>query len=166
MMPSPMTFSHGEVPPCILRDITNIPASHSLHIPTASSGSYFLQQFGASHPLGIGQSSLSQLGSSHAAELRSVSLASLQQPASSTFMRAAEHFAPLQTAPTVTVGSRFLTDAHSTSITTAPVQQIQLLLTIQYIQLTQLSLTQHPHFQCTIQLSARTSHQTRKLHQQ
>ena len=36
-------------------------------------------------------------------------------------MRAAEHFAPLQTATTVTVGSRFLTDAHSTSITTAPV---------------------------------------------
>jgi len=61
------------------------------------------------------------MGSSHAAELQSVSLASLQQPASSTFMRASEHFAPLQTAPTVTVGSRFLTDEHSTSITTAPV---------------------------------------------
>ena len=61
-MPSPMTFSHGEVPPCILRDITNFPASHStsLHLPIASSGSHFLQQFGASHPLGIGQSSLSQ----------------------------------------------------------------------------------------------------------
>ena len=122
-MPSPMTFSHGEVPPCILRDITNIPASHStsLHIPIASSGSHFLRQFGASHPLGIGQSSLSPLGSSHAAELQSISLASLQQPASSTFMRASEHFAPLQTAPTVTVGSGFLTDAHSTSITTTPV---------------------------------------------
>ena len=36
-------------------------------------------------------------------------------------MRAAEQFAPLQTVPTVTVGSRFLTDAHSTTITTAPV---------------------------------------------
>ena len=123
MMPSPMTFSHGDVPPCILRDITNIPASHStsLHITIASSGSHFLQQVGASHPLGIGQSSLSQMGSSHAAELQSVSLASLLQPASNTFMRASEHFAPLQTAPTVTVGSRFLTDAHSTTITTAPI---------------------------------------------
>jgi len=57
------------------------------------------------------------MGSSHAAELRNVSLASLQQPASSTLMRAAEHFAP----STVTVGSRFLTDAHSTSVITAPV---------------------------------------------
>ena len=114
-----MTFNHGEVPPCILRDITNIPASHttSLNRPINSSDSHFLQQFGASHPLGIGQSSLSQMGSSHAAELRNVSLASLQQPASSTLMRAAEHFAP----STVTVGSRFLTDAHSTSVITAPV---------------------------------------------